>query len=100
MTAYFLTFPAADDVLLLAIIFIASAMAIYIGKYRFNTGRDNQKYVPSFVTGAAMSLSGLLTGFIMCISISGYHMREQAQIMEAKAIDESFLYLSLLPSDI
>lgn len=100
MTAYFLTLPAADDVLLFAIIFIASAMTIYIGKYRFNTVRDNLKHVPSFVTVAAMGLSGLLTGLIMCISVSGYHLREQAQIKEAKAIDESFLYLGLLPSDL
>lgn len=100
MTAYILTFPAVDDVLLLAVVFIVMVMAIYTGKFTSHSRDLNRTSAESLITGATMGLSGVMTGLIFFISFTGYQLREQAQISEAQAVERALLYVGILPASV
>lgn len=98
MTAYFLMLPSADDILLLAVIFSALTMAAYTGRMAGRVQRDNDRAGAAVVTGATLTLSGLLIGFIFSVSLGGYSARGLAELEETQSVAGAWQYTTLLPA--
>ncbi|MGV3344624.1 hypothetical protein ACGVWS_02355 [Enterobacteriaceae bacterium LUAb1] len=88
--------PAVGDLLLLISILFTLGMAAYAGKLARNKKSAGDTGEATIISGATLSLSGLLIGFVFSISISGYSVRGQAQVNEALAIGKAWQYTSLL----
>lgn len=87
--------PAADDILLFAMMLLTLGLAAYLGQTASSTLADSDNGDATLVSGAILSLSGLLIGFMFSLSINGYVNREQAQVREALAIGKVWQYASL-----
>ncbi|WP_049857273.1 hypothetical protein [Trabulsiella odontotermitis] len=98
--AYYFMLPAADDVLLLAVIFSLLIMSSYIGRY-LNYSRDAP---PSdgdlIITTGTLALSVLLIGFSFSVSINGFVTLKQAQVREAQSVEKAWQYTRLLPATV
>lgn len=98
MLSYYFMLPAADDILLLAVILSLLIMSAYIGRYlsysrdKIRTGGD------IIVTAGTLSLSMLLIGFAFSVSINGFTTLKQAQVREAQTIEKAWQYSLLLPA--
>lgn len=97
MTAFFLTLPAADDLLLLAVIFTLLTLSALVGQSVSQTMAEEQTGGAVVLTGATLTLSGLLTGFVFSVALGGWAAREHAEVGEAMAIARAAEYVSLLP---
>lgn len=96
----FLFAPAADDVLFFVMILFTLGLAAYLGQtaYRPQTVDDSGDI--TLVSGAVLSLSGLLIGFMFSLSISGYASRGKAEVREALAIGHVWQYSTLQPQEV
>ncbi len=97
VTAYFLMLPTVDDILLLAVIFSVLVMAAYAGRLTRHTHMKDASPEPAVITGATLTLSGLLIGFVFSVSLSGYSAREQAEVREAQSVAGAWQYTMQLP---
>lgn len=87
--------PEANDVLLFGVILVTLVLAAYLGQTTHLTQVSHDSGDSVLVSGAILSLSGLLIGFMFSLSISGYAAREQAQVREVLAIGTVWQYASL-----
>lgn len=98
MLSYYFMLPAADDILLLAVILSLLIMSAYIGRYlsysrdKIRTGGD------VIITAGTLLLSVLLIGFAFSVSINGFTTLKQSQVREAQAIEKAWQYSLLLPA--
>ncbi|MCT4737236.1 hypothetical protein [Raoultella ornithinolytica] len=97
MAAYFLMLPTADDILLLAVIFTALIMVAYTGRFIACSWTEGRSTETAITTGGALTLSGLLIGFVFSVSLSGYSAREKAEVREAQSVASAWQYTLLLP---
>lgn len=88
-----------DSIFLFIITFLLSVFFAYIGKFIFkrkkindDLGDDDAK----IILGAILSLLGLLIGFVLSISISGYNNRQQTEENEAMAIGSAYQRIQIL----
>ncbi len=96
MMAYYFMLPAADDILLLAVMLSLLIMAAYIGRY-LHYSRDNTSNGGNIIiTAGALSLTVLLIGFAFSVSINGFVTLKQAQVSEAQTIEKAWQYSLLL----
>lgn len=100
MTEYFLMMPAADDVLLLAVMVSLLTMSAYIGLYMRYPGPEKMAGGGLIITVGGLVLSVLLTGFAFSVSINGYTARKQSQTREAQATARAWQYSALLPAQV
>lgn len=98
MTAYFLMLPAADDVLLLAVIFSTLTMVAYAGKMTGRIQTESACAGPGGITGPTLTLSGLLIGFVFSVSLSGFSARGLAELQETQSVASAWQYTILLPA--
>ncbi|PIJ48604.1 hypothetical protein BL250_15455 [Erwinia sp. OLTSP20] len=97
MIAYFLTLPAVDDILLLTVIFLLLVMSAWSGRFIDHRALKINPTGTAVVTGATLTLSGLLIGFMFSVSIRGYAARGQAEVREAQSVASVWQYSLLLP---
>lgn len=98
MLSYYFMLPAADDILLLAVVLSLLIMSAYIGR-SLHYSRDNTSSGGNIViTAGALSLTVLLVGFAFSVSINGFTTLKQSQIKEAQAIEKAWQYSLLLPA--
>ncbi len=95
--AYFFLLPSADDILLLVVIFSTLIMSAYVGRFIYKSNVKVTTAEPVVITGATLTLSGLLIGFVFSVSLSGYSARGQAEVNEAQMAGSAIQYSSLLP---
>ncbi|PWI77136.1 hypothetical protein DEO48_25970 [Enterobacter sp. CGMCC 5087] len=95
--AYFFMLPSADDILLLIVIFSTLMMSAYVGRFVYKTNVNDTAIEPSIITGATLTLSGLLIGFVFSVTLSGYSARGQAEVNEAQMVGSALQYSLLLP---
>lgn len=100
VTAYFLVLPAADDMLLLAVIFLTLVLSAYTGRYVCRTLTCSVCPERGVVTVSTLTLSGLLIGLVFSVSVSSYSAQEQAEVGEALAVSSAWQYAALLPAGI
>jgi hypothetical protein len=88
-----------DSVFLFVSTFLLSIFFAYLGKFIFkrkkindDLGDDDAK----IILGAILSLLGLLIGFVLSISISGYNNRQQTEENEAMAIGSAYQRIQIL----
>lgn len=96
--AYFLMLPTADDVLLLSVIFSSLTMAAYAGRLTGHAQTPGTPAETGVITGATLTLSGLLIGFVFSVSLGGYSARGQADLRETQSIASAWQYTMLLPT--
>lgn len=89
--------PAADDVLFFVMMLCALGLAAYLGQTASTLNASHEPGDVTLISGAILSLSGLLIGFMFSLSISGYAARGQAEIREALVISKVWQYTSLQP---
>ncbi|MEL5428859.1 hypothetical protein [Serratia nevei] len=94
-----LSTPASDDVLLFAMMLLALGLAAYLGHTSYGTLVVNDSEDTSLVSGAILSLSGLLIGFMFSLSIGGYVARGAAEIRETLVIGKAWQYAGLQMPD-
>src|SRR5690606_29018498 len=100
MLSYYFMLPAADDILLLAVVLSLLIMSAYIGR-SLHYSRDNTSSGGNIViTAGALSLTVLLVGFAFSVSINGFTTLKQSQIKEAQAIEKAWQYSLLLPASV
>lgn len=87
--------PAVGDVLLFTVILLTLGIAAYLGQSAYSAIASHDIGDSVLVSGATLSLSGLLIGFMFSLSISGFVAREQAQVREALAIGTVWQYARL-----
>lgn len=87
--------PETTDVLLFGVILFTLVLVAYLGQTSHTVFADEDGGDSVLVSGAILSLSGLLIGFMFSLSISGYAAREQAQVREVLAIGTVWQYASL-----
>ncbi|WP_439412523.1 hypothetical protein [Enterobacter ludwigii] len=98
MLSYYFMLPAADDILLLAVMLSLLIMSAYIGRY-LNYSRDKSRTGGSIIiTAGTLSLSVLLIGFAFSVSINGFTTLKLVQVREAQAIEKAWQYSQLLPA--
>lgn len=88
-----------DSIFLFVITFFLSVFFAWVGKFAFKrkkindeSGDDDAK----IILGAILSLLGLLIGFVLSISISGYNNRQQTEENEAMAIGSAYQKIQIL----
>lgn len=87
------------NILFLAIAFVLLTLSAILGKGLFKRHQKAEKLVDDelkIVLGAILSLFALLIGFILTLSINGYHARQSAEEVEAVVIGDAFQRSSLL----
>lgn len=94
-----LSAPAADDVLLFVMMLFTLVLAAYLGQTAHMPFADSGHEDATLVSGAILSLSGLLIGFMFSLSIGGYVARGQAEVREALAIGQVWQYAGLQSAD-
>ena len=100
MLSYYFMLPAADDILLLAVMLSLLIMSAYIGRY-LNYSRDKSRTDGVIIiTAGVVSLSVLLIGFAFSVSINGFTTLKQAQLREAQSIEKAWQYSLLLPASV
>ncbi|AIN63185.1 hypothetical protein U2T78_004450 [Providencia stuartii] len=90
-----------DSILLFIITFFLLIISAYIGKFIFKRKKLNDDIADDeakIILGAILSLLGLLIGFVLSISISGYNNRQQTEENEAIAIGNAYQRAQLLNS--
>lgn len=100
MTEYFLMMPAADDVLLLAVMGSLLTMSTYIGLCMYHPRKAGMAGGGLVITVGGLVMSVLLTGFAFSVAINGYTARKQSQTREAQAAERAWQYTSQLPDDL
>ena len=96
MTAYFLMLPSADDALLLAVIFSTLTMAAYAGRIAGGSQKQSTSSGFAVMTGATLTLSGLLIGFVFSVSLGGYSARGMSELRETQSVASAWQYTMLL----
>lgn len=86
MLSYYFMLPAAEDILLLAVMLSLLIMSAYIGRYLHYSGHKPRAGGDIIITAGALSLSVLLIGFAFSVSINGFTTLKQAQVREAQTI--------------
>lgn len=88
-----------DSIVLFIITFLLSVFFACAGKFVFkrkkfndDLGDDDAK----IILGAILSLLGLLIGFVLSVSISGYNNRQQTEENEAMAIGSAYQRIQIL----
>lgn len=100
MLSYYFILPAANDILLLAVMLSLLIMSAYIGHY-LHYYRDNTSSGGNIViTVGALSLTVLLIGFAFSVTINGFTTLKQAQVREAQSIEKAWQYSQLLPASV
>lgn len=87
--------PETDDVLLFGVMLVTLVFTAYLGQTTSSARATHGSGDSVLVSGAILSLSGLLIGFMFSLAISGYVAREQALAREARAIGIVWQYASL-----
>ncbi|UNK21932.1 hypothetical protein [Yersinia intermedia] len=88
-----------NSIFLFLSFFVLLASSAYIGKFVFKKRHNESAIVDDetkVILGATLSLLGLLLGFILSISISGYNTRQQSQEVETIAIGNAYQRSELL----
>ncbi|MEH4266055.1 hypothetical protein [Klebsiella aerogenes] len=97
--AFFLTMPAADDVLLLVVTGVLLTLFTWSGRLMCRVSRPpDRPVVDGVMTTAILALTGLLIGGMFLMSVRGYVAREAAGVREAQDVEVAWQYLQLLPS--
>ncbi|WP_149330300.1 hypothetical protein [Citrobacter braakii] len=100
MLSYYFMLPAADDILLLAVVLSLLIMSAYIGRY-LHYSRDNTSSGGNIIiTAGTLSLSLLFIGFAFSVSINGFITLKQAQVREAQTIEKAWQYSRLLSASV
>lgn len=88
-----------DSIFLFVITFALSIFFAWIGKFAFKRNKINDESGDDdakIILGAILSLLGLLIGFVLSISISGYNNRQQTEENEAMAIGSAYQKIQIL----
>lgn len=98
MISYYFMLPAADDILLLAVMLSLLIMSAYIGRYLHYSRNKPRAGGDIIITAGTLSLSMLLIGFAFSVSINGFTTLKLAQVREAQTIEKAWQYSLLLPA--
>ncbi|MCS3433771.1 hypothetical protein [Klebsiella sp. BIGb0407] len=88
-----------DSIFLFVITFGLSVFFAWTGKFVFKRKKINDELGDDdakIILGAILSLLGLLIGFVLSISISGYNNRQQTEENEAMAIGSAYQRIQIL----
>jgi hypothetical protein len=93
-----MNFPLVLFVCSLGVLWVATRLGAFLRK-RSKTLQEDDLQDLSFVTGAVLTLLGLLIGFSFSMAISRYDQRKNYEEEEANAIGTEYVRVDFLPSE-